>query len=85
LRADGGFLRDGEEFAVTPHGAGALIDFSAGEAGFDFRVIVGDFERAEIEFADVGGREGVFAIALAAFECLHEPGVFIHVMLRNFR
>jgi hypothetical protein len=44
---------------------------------FDAVVIVGDFERAEVEFADVRGGERIFAAAFAALERLHVTVMFI--------
>ena len=46
--------------------------FGAGEALFDAVVIIGDFQRAEIEFAHVRGGERVFPTAFAALKRLHE-------------
>jgi len=51
----------------------AAIQWSPGQRFLDAIVIVGDFERAEVEFADVCRFERIFASALAALERLHEP------------
>jgi hypothetical protein len=44
----------------------------------DAVVIVGDFQRAEVELANVRGFERILAAALAALERLHESFVFFH-------
>ena len=77
LEADGRLTGDGEQFTVAPHGAGATLDGVAGEGLFRALVVVHDFQRAEIELANVGGRQRVFPAALAALESLHETiGLF---------
>jgi len=80
-RADGRFARDGQQLAVTPHGLRARGDDVARERLLDAVVIVGDFERAEVEFADVRGFKRVFATAFAALERLH---VTLMLFTHNF-
>ena len=44
----------------------------------DAVVIIDDFQRAEVEFADVIGGQRIFPSAFAALERLHETGMFFH-------
>ena len=76
LQADGRIVRHGQQLAVAPHGFRARLNGGLGERLLDAVVIVGDFERAEVEFADVRCFERIFAAALAALERLHESFVF---------
>lgn len=85
MRAHGGFAGDGQQLAVTPHGLGARLDQLARERLLDALVIVGHFEGAEIEFADVGGGERIFPAAFAALEGLHVTvSVFVtHIIFQG--
>ena len=56
-----------------------------GQRFFDAVVVVGDFERAEVEFADVRGFERIFASALAALERLHVTVLFTHKLFCTAR
>ena len=80
-RTDGRFARDGQQLAVTPHGLRARGDDVARERLLDAVVIVGNFERAEVEFADMRGFERVFATAFAALERFH---VTLMLFTHNF-
>src|ERR1700744_4287286 len=68
-----------EQLAVTPHVLGPFSDGFARQRFFDAVIVVSDFERAEVEFADVRGRERIFASALAAFQRLHVTVFVTHI------
>ena len=63
---DGGVGVAGEEIAVAPEAGGAGADALAGDVAADGVVVVGDFDGAEAELADVARFEGVFAMTFAA-------------------
>src|SRR6185295_13879342 len=64
-----------QQAGVAPDGVGAALDGLARDVAVHRVVVVGDFERAEAELADVEGFERVFAAALPAAECLGEGHV----------
>ncbi len=80
FEADGRFMGDGKEFPEAPHTFGPGLNDGAGHGLLDALVIVNDFEGAEIEVADMGGGEGIFAAAFAALERLHESKMFLHTI-----
>ena len=59
---------DGQEVRVAPQRLGAAGDRFARDRLLDAFVVVGDFEGAEAELADVRGGQGILAAALAAAE-----------------
>ena len=83
LQPDGRVIRHRQQFAVTPHRLRARGNRCFGQRLFDAVVVIGDFERAEVELADVIGRERIFASALPALQRLHVTTVFFHKIFRS--
>lgn len=78
MGADGGFAIDGEKFAIAPHGLWATFDDCASEYGSNGIVVVGGFEGAEVEVADMNGLLWISSAAFAAFEIDEEGRCFVH-------